>query len=157
MHGRLLAIVTLGTVAIGCASAGRPARASSLEDDLGSYQFEERVPSSERGAAIVLEGVFTVRRDTIVVEATPGPCRYDRTSTRAGALVYQCADVTLRFHRDDPIGRSTYSVLVTEVERRTVCERYVMNAGRRVCAESRVEIVERRVPKSGRLNARRVT
>ena len=145
----------LGAV-MACASSGVP-REWSMADDVGSYRFEERVSTGDGLQSMVLEGVFTVRRDTVVVDATPGPCRYDRRSTRGGAFVYNCADVTLRFDRDDPVRRSTYTVTVTVRTQRTVCVRYATSAtGQRFCAQTRVEESESSAPRSGPLNPRRV-
>jgi hypothetical protein len=104
-----------------------------------------------------LEGEVTVERDTILVEAIPGPCHYDQLRSRARTVVYQCAEVFLAFDRDNPIDRARYALVTTaEVPIRT-CARYTTTAdGRRVCAQTRIEVVRRDVHRSGRLRPHRV-
>jgi hypothetical protein len=104
-----------------------------------------------------LDGEITVERDTILVEATPGPCHYDVLRSRSTTVVYRCADVFLAFDRYDPIDRATYSLVTTVNVPVRTCARYTTTTdGRRVCAQMRTETVPREVRRSGRLRPQRV-
>jgi hypothetical protein len=129
-----------------------PNTARLLPGKVGVYHFVERVAASGNADALVLEGELTVLADTVTVDATPGPCRYDTTSTSAGPFVYRCAEVTLSFDRSDPVRRASYSLRTIALQPQTTCVRYATDAsGRTNCAESKTVQVERSVMRSGQL------
>ena len=87
-------------------SAGALAATGPGASPDGRYTFEERPTGTPR----VLEGTFIVLRDTILVDATPGPCRYNPRTTPGGPIMYLCADVSLSFDRRDPVMKATYTL-----------------------------------------------
>lgn len=122
---------------------------------VGAFRFWERVSDTSPG--VTLEGELVVERDTILVEVTHGLCHYDPFQSRGMAVVYNCAGVVLRFDRDNPIDRATYSLVTTAHVPVRTCVRYVTNAdGRRVCAQTRTVMEPREVRRSGRLRPQRV-
>ena len=127
-------------------------------DRLGPYQFTEHVAAGgSAGETIDIEGQVEVLRDSVLVDARPGPCRLDTPTVSQRPLVYQCGTVTLSFDRRDPIMRSTYSVTLTQNGTQQVCARYtVSSTGRSVCAEYRTETIPTSVRRTGTLHLTRV-
>ena len=121
----------------------------------GIYRFSERPAQLPQS----IEGTMTVLRDTIWVDAQPGPCRYDdKTSWGNKSIVYRCADMTLSIERLNPIRNAAFSATTTIEERKTVCTQYSTNsAGQRVCVQRDTQIVPRRVTVNGMLHPVRVT
>jgi hypothetical protein len=121
----------------------------------GIYRFSERPQQLTQP----IEGTITILRDTIMVDAQPGPCRYeDRLSWGGTSIVYRCAEMTLSFDRSNPLRNARFRTTVTVDERRTVCVRYEVNRqGQRVCAQQETQIVQREVPISGMLRPTRVS
>lgn len=135
---------------VGCASNGN--KVGLRPEQMGAYRFTERV-----GEDVELAGIFVVESDTVSIEATPGPCRYDRDRSSALAISYSCGDVFYTFDRTDPLRTARYSTVVHLAERKSVCVRYtVTSTGRQVCAESRNETVFRDVRRSGLLRPQRM-
>lgn len=138
----------------GCVSS--PSRGPAIPASrVGVFRFLERVPDTSPG--ITLDGEITVERDTILVEATPGPCQYDVLRSRGTTVVYRCADVFLSFDRNNPIDRARYALVATVYVPVRTCARYTVTTdGRRACAQLRTEMVPREVRRSGRLRPQRV-
>jgi hypothetical protein len=139
----------------GCASSS-PRGSAAPASRVGVFRFLERVPDTSPG--MTLDGEITVERDTILVEATPGPCHYDELRSRGTTVVYRCAtDIFLYFDRDNPIDRAQYTLVATVNVPVRTCARYTVTTdGRRVCAQVRTEMVPREVRRSGRLRPQRV-
>lgn len=133
-------------------AAGTPSPRPILD---GKYSFSERPVST----APAIEGTLMVVADTVLVDLLSGPCRSIlEPSTRPRGLAYDCADVTLYFDRDDPVNRASYSMQTTVTDKKNVCVRYGTNAqGQQICLENKIETVERKVTKSGRLRLHRLT
>jgi hypothetical protein len=150
-----VAAIPLIGISNGCASSS-PRGSAVPASRLGVFRFLERVPDVSPG--VTLEGEITVEPDTILVEAAPGPCRYDELRSRRTAVVYRCgADLVLSFDRDYPIDRATYSVVATTNVPITTCVRYATTTdGRRVCAQTRTVMEPRNVQRSGHLRLQRV-
>ena len=145
-------VTALAACAIHRHSAGSLAAAPAPNRD-GRYTFQERPTNSPR----TLEGTFIVLRDTILVDATPGPCRYDPGATPGGPIVYKCADVSFSFDRRDPVMTATYHFITTESKPKVVCTRYTIGPnGAQQCAESSTQFVDETVSHSGTLRAHRV-
>ena len=119
---------------------------------LGTWRFSEQVSRD-----LLLEGQFTVERDTVEIEARPGPCRYERDRSNALSIAYSCGpDVLFSFDRADPVRRAHFSALVHLVETRSVCQRSVVNkTGQTVCAEYGREVVYRDARRAGLLRVQR--
>ncbi|CAN5386729.1 hypothetical protein BH09GEM1_BH09GEM1_06390 [soil metagenome] len=144
-----VAVLWLG-FAVGCASGGKPQALRAAQ--LGAYRFTERVADD-----VTLEGIFVIEPDTVSIEATPGPCRYESERSNSLGYSYTCGDVHYAFERSDPLRTASYSVVVHLRETKSVCVRYtVTSTGRQVCAESRNETVFRDVRRSGLLRPQRV-
>ena len=138
-------IVALALAA--CTQHGSGAPAPPVR--IGVYRFTER----PNGVNTTIEGRVLVTHDSVVVEAEPGPCRYDPHSTAGGPIVYQCADVSISFDRFDPVGRATYRTTKTVTERKTTCVRYTTDSsGKQVCAQQQTETVQHDVPVTGTLH-----
>ena len=137
----------LAVIVAGCAQQGTATPPTPMR--IGVYRFTER-PSQLKQT---IQGRLLVTHDSVVVEAEPGPCRYDTQSSAAGPIVYQCADITLSFDRRDPVGRATYRAVTTVIEHHTVCAKYATDsAGRQVCVQQQTETNERQVPVMGTLH-----
>jgi hypothetical protein len=150
-----VAAIPLIGISGGCLSSS-PRGAAVPASRVGIFRFLERVPDAS--PPVILEGEITVEPDTILVDAAPGPCRYDGLRSRSTTVVYRCGiDVALYFDRDNPIDRAQYSLVTTvQVPFRT-CTRYTMTTdGRRICAQTRTEMVPREVRREGRLRMERV-
>src|SRR5881394_3563742 len=92
--------------ALGCGgSGGAPGSPAPLMLRDGKYSFRER----PAGTSLQFEGTFIVLADTVMVDATPGPCRYELNSTRGGPITYHCAETTVSFDRQDPVRRASYT------------------------------------------------
>jgi hypothetical protein len=130
-----------------CAQHGANAPAPPVR--IGVYRFTER----PNGVNTTIQGRVLVTHDSVVVEAEPGPCRYDPHTTAGGPIVYQCADVSIAFDRFDPVGRATYRTTKTVMDRKTTCIRYTTDSsGKQVCAQQQTETTEREVPVTGTLH-----
>ena len=137
-----------------CAKRGATAPAP-LPIVEGVYQFAERPSQLDEP----IEGTFTIAGDTLLLDARPGPCRYDEQASwgKNHPFTYHCADVTLTFDRYSPLSRSNYRTTTTVYDRRTVCVQYATNsAGQRVCVQQETQTVPRRVNVSGALHPTRV-
>ena len=134
--------------AAACGKSGGPATPPTPR--IGVFRFTER--PAQTGQTI--DGRVLVTHDSVVVDATPGPCRYDTQASHAtGPIVYQCAEVTLSFDRYDPIGRASYRTTTMVTEHHTVCVRYTTDSsGRQTCAQTETQTTERVVPVSGTLH-----
>ena len=138
-------LVVLTLAACGQHGSGAPAPPVRI----GVYRFTER----PNGLNTNIEGRVLVTHDSVVVEAEPGPCRYDTQTTADGPIVYRCADVTISFDRFDPVGHATYRTSKTVMDRKTVCIRYTTDSkGNQVCAQQQTETTERQVPVTGTLH-----
>jgi len=134
-------------IAPACAQHGAGAPAPPVR--IGVYRFTER----PNGVNTTIQGRVLVTHDSVVVEAEPGPCRYDQQTTASGPIVYRCADVTIAFDRFDPVGRATYRMTKTVTDRKTTCVRYTTDsAGKQICAQQQTETTERDVPVTGTLH-----
>ena len=130
-----------------CAQHGSGAPAPPVR--IGVYRFIER----PNGVNTTIQGRVLVTHDSVVVDAEPGPCRYDPHTTAGGPIVYQCADVSIAFDRFDPVGQATYRTTKTVMERKTTCVRYTTDSkGNQVCAQQQTETVEHDVPVTGTLH-----
>src|SRR5829696_405394 len=81
---------------LSCRSAGKvesTAARARPESQTGTFRFLERV--GESAPVIVLEGILTVTADTIELDLSPGPCRYDEQSAGSSVIRYRCADVSI--------------------------------------------------------------
>jgi hypothetical protein len=152
-HSGLAALALLATFA---ACTSKPASAPRpLPIVEGTYQFSER-PAR---LAEAIEGTVTVAGDTLLVEARPGPCRYDEQASwgKNHPFTFQCAEVTLTFDRMHPVDRASYRTTTLVNERQTVCVRYDTNtAGQRVCVQQETQTIPRQISVSGSLRLTRV-
>ena len=149
-----LVVVTAltGAAACGKKAATAPAPLPIVE---GVYQFVERPSQLDQP----IEGTITFAGDTVLVDARPGPCRYDEQASwgKNHPFTYRCAEITLTFDRYSPLSRSSYRTTAIVYDRRTVCVQYATNAaGKQVCVRSETESVPRQVPVSGNLRLVRV-
>jgi hypothetical protein len=140
---------------VGCASnaSTRPAPTPAILD--GIYQFSEKPSQLPQP----IEGTMTILRDTIWVDAQPGPCRYDdKRSWGNKSIVYRCAEMTVAIERLNPIRNATFSTTTTIDERKTVCVQYGTNAaGQRVCVQQETRMVPREITVTGMLRPVRVS
>ncbi len=135
------------TIAAGCHSQSS-SLGSVLDGRIGTYHFAERVPSTQGSEMIAFEGQFTVLGDTVMIDATPGPCRYDRRASNATELRYQCGDVGVVFDRLNPVEKATYSVAVVVSDNQRNC-----GTGKRCAATTPTTPTDRTEVKTGRLRA----
>ena len=145
-------VILLALAACGKKGATAPRPLPMLD---GVYRFSER-PAQLQDA---IEGTVTVISDTVIVDAQPGPCRYDQQQSwgRNHPYVYQCAEITLSFDRYSPVQKASYHTTTTIFERRTVCVRYETNsAGQRVCVQQETQSVPRKISVYGSLHMTRV-
>lgn len=146
----LVALAAIGA----CGKKGTTAPQPGANVD-GVYQFTERPAQLDQP----IEGTLTISGDTIIVDARPGPCRYDEQASwgKNHPFTYRCADITVTVDRYNPIGRALYRTTTTVNDRRTVCVRYEVNsAGQRVCAQQETQVIPREVSLSGNLHPTRV-
>jgi len=116
------------------------------------YEFQEWVSGA---TPAFLRGTMTVSADTILFEGSPGPCHHEIRGSSATDIAFRCGSVTYRIDRSDPVNRVTYTTRVWVTVRERVCVRYETDSsGRRFCAQSRTEAVEREASRSGRLRMR---
>jgi len=145
-------VMLLAIAACGKKGATAPKPLPMLD---GVYHFSERPPQLQDA----IEGTLTVISDTVIVEAQPGPCSYDREQSwgRNHPYVYRCAEITLSFDRYNPVQKASYRTTTTIFERRTVCVRYETNSsGQRVCVQQETQSVPRQISVSGSLHMTRV-
>ena len=148
-----IAMLTLAACANHRGSAGSVAATAPTVNRDGRYAFEERPAGTSR----TVEGTFIVLRDTILVDATPGPCQYDARTTPGGPILYKCADISLSFDRRDPVMKARYDYATTESKPKVVCVRYTVGpGGTQTCAETRTDFVAQTVEHSGALRPHRV-
>ena len=134
----------------GCASNGK--KVGIRPESLGAYRFTEHA-----GEDMDLEGIFVVEPDSVSIEATPGPCRYERDRASLLAITYTCGEITYVFDRFDPVRKATYSATVRLQKTRKVCARYVVNSqGRTVCVDYRNEVYFVDSRRSGLLRPQRM-
>lgn len=141
--------------AAACGSKGTPAP-KPLPIVEGVYEFSERPTQMDEA----IEGRVTILGDTLLVDARPGPCRYDEQASwgKNHPFTYQCADITLTFDRYYPIDRASYRTTTIVNERHTVCVQYTTNAaGQQLCTRTETQTVPRRVSLSGSLHPRRIS
>lgn len=141
-----LSLLALGTACGTTRSNLTPATASRL----GVYRFVERIPSHP---PLLLEGEFSVRGDSILFNAEPGPCRYDEQNSTGRLLTYICGGVSYMFDRSDPVERLSYQSTAIETVPARVCTRM---DSRDVCVAWRTDFTEKTVTRSGRLRPKRV-
>jgi hypothetical protein len=111
-RGRIAALaIAVSAMLAGCHSSS-PDTVRPLDGLIGVYHFSERIPGVPGQPPVLFEGDFTVLGDTIKVDAEPGPCRYDKQSTGAGGLGYQCGEITLMFDRKNPVTKTRYTMAV---------------------------------------------
>lgn len=121
----------------------------------GVYEFTERPAQLDQA----IQGTVTVLRDTVLVDAQPGPCRYDEQASwgKNHPFTYRCANVILTFGRYNPISGASYRTTTTVNDHRTVCVQYATNAsGQRVCVQQQTQTIPRQVTVSGSLHPNRV-
>lgn len=159
-----VAVFAVGSTA--CASGARPAAVpggASLEaasesrvagthrefGEVGQYRVEER-----RDGLAVIRGTFTVRADTVLLDAEPGPCRSEASLQLSGSIGFSCADVVVRFDRLRPASRAAFTWNRSVKESRRVCAAEGMDArGRPVCIRWRNETVEHTVRTTSRIRS----
>lgn len=151
--GRLVACAALaGAGACGKKAASAPAPLPLVD---GVYQFVERPAQLDQS----IEGTVTIVGDTLIVDARPGPCRYDEQASwgKNHPFTYRCADITLTFDRYTPISRASYRTTTTVNERRTVCVEYARSStGQQVCVKQETQTIPRQVSISGSLHPTRI-
>ena len=146
---RTVAWFLIVTAGVGCAQHGTPSSAPAPPPRVGIYRFTERSSQLQH----TLEGRLIVTRDSVLLSADPGPCRYVQETDANGPIVYQCADVTYFFDRFDPVGRATYRAMTTVVDHTMTCTRSTTDAsGRQTCTARTPESNERQVPVIGTLH-----
>jgi hypothetical protein len=153
------AMMPLFVAVLTACGASTPRPRELADSQLGTFRFLERVGGSDRSgaAAVTLEGILTITRDTIEVNMTPGPCRYEDQSRSSLFIRYKCADVFVSVDRANPLNRSSYWMSVLERVPVRVCARYGTNAaGNQVCVAYTNTYEERRVNRSGRLLLNRI-
>lgn len=142
----IVALAMLATASCAPRSAGAPAGAS-VARETGTYRFEVR-----SAGELVIEGWFNAAADTVIVRATPGPCRYDADSKLRTAIVYECADRTVSFDRRYPVSRAYVNWTRRRSVMREVCTQQAVNAqGALVCSRRERERAEELVPASARI------
>jgi hypothetical protein len=135
----------LETAALLCvlaaAACSGAARSTSATPVAGTYAFNEH-PRGMRGS---FEGTFMVVGDTILVDATPGPCYVASIApSKAGPIAYNCGDVNVAFDRIDPLKRSIFNYVEMVQERKTVCALYETTpSGQQRCARTSIETTEK--------------
>ena len=156
MNGKWLGCVAVLVLLAAAACATKGTTAPKLLPMLdGIYHFSERPPQLQDA----IEGTLTVISDTVIVDAQPGPCRYDQQQSwgRDHPYVYLCAEITLSFDRYNPVQKASYRTTTTILERRTVCVRYETNSsGQRVCVQQETQSIPRKISVSGSLHMTRV-
>lgn len=116
----------------------------------GTFRFSERV--AESSPQLVVEGVFTVTADTIVVdESNPGPC-FPIVPASTQVIRYRCGPLVLGFDRRQPLLRSGYTIAGTALESQRVCIRTTISpTGQVICAQYGQERVQVARTFSGRI------
>lgn len=136
-------------------STARSAHASTPVParEQGTFRFVARSGS----AGVVAEGSFIVTDDSVTIEMTPGPCRYDNRSRPGGVIAYLCADTRVAFDRRHPSVRPmlTYQRLVAVRTVNCVVWNYDARGNRTTCQRSEVDVKESVVPTTIRLNPTR--
>ena len=143
-------VVAVTLALLGCAS--NATKAGIRPESLGAYRFTEHATEE-----MDLEGMLLVEADSVSLEATPGPCRYDRERSNPLVITYTCAEITYAIDRSDPVRKVTYSLVVRVQKTRTVCVRTVVNSqGRTICAQYQNEIYFVDQRRSGLLRPQRL-
>lgn len=118
------------------------ASAQKLADSAGTYRYE-----AKSGTHIVSQGTLTITEDSVIVDATPGPCHPVVATSRTRPLIYDCGHVTLSFDRVRPLTRSKATSTRTIYDRQQVCMVESRDTqGRVICAKYGFESVEKTVP-----------
>lgn len=138
------------------ARSAPPAAAAVANTELGTFRFAQRV--QETSPAVTLEGTVEITRDSVTIDMTPGPCRYDELSSRNTTFRrYQCADVIITVDRVHPATRVGYALTTNvQVPVRT-CVRYGTGDAARQCLQYLNSLEDRRVWRTGRLRLSRTT
>lgn len=124
--GRLTSVVATAALA---ACLTHPATVPPQLGRDGVYTFAEQIARAGESIA----GKVVILADTITVELSSNPCRYDADASRT-AIAYACAGFGLWFDRRDPVGKSFYRARRTVMEPRAECARLdVRPNGDRVC------------------------
>ena len=146
----VMAVILMAALCTACGA--RKGRTVLRPEDMGTYRFAEQLSPDDR-----IRGHFVVAQDTVAIEATPGPCRYEPDKSTALVIAYICGDVLFTFDRASPVRKARYSVTLHLRELRTVCARYGKNrSGQTVCEAYTREPVFRDVRRSGLLRVERV-
>lgn len=156
MHIRQLVVIAVTAACGGSSATPRPQLAP--QSQIGTYRFVERIASGSSMATQgdVLEGTVTILSDSVIIEMSPGPCRYEERSRTSTNISYRCADVLVGFNRSNPLLRSFYSVRVIERVPVRVCTRYGTNAqGQQVCLQYGTDYQERSATRTGSLRLQR--
>lgn len=149
---RIPVMAVILTAALCAACGARKGRTALDPEVLGTYRFAEQLSPDDR-----IQGHFVVAQDTVAIEATPGPCRYEPDKSMALVIAYTCGDVLFTFDRASPVRKARYTVTLHLRELRTVCARYGKNrSGQTVCEAYTREPVFRDVRRSGLLRVERV-
>ena len=144
--GRLTTVAA--TVALAACPTHPSATAPAAPGREGIYTFAERIPRT--GEPIV--GKVVILPDTVTVDLSPRPCRYDQPASR-DAVVYQCGGFALWLDRRDPVGKSFYRARRTVMEPHPECTRLdVRPNGDRVCLVYEDRPVEQTVDLTGPLH-----
>jgi hypothetical protein len=139
--GRPTSVVAVGLAA--CLT--HPATVPPALGRDGVYTFAERIARTGESIA----GKVVILADTITVELSLRPCRYDPDASR-NAIVYACAGFGLWFDRRDPVGKSFYRARRTVMEPHAECTRLdVRPSGDRVCLVYADRPVEQTVDLTG--------
>jgi hypothetical protein len=152
MCSKLSATVAL-TLAFAAGCASNTKKIAMRPESIGAYRFTEHASED-----IELNGIFVVEADSVSIDATPGPCRYERDRSNLLTITYTCADITYVFDRYEPVRKATYAVTVRQQKTRSVCARYAVNSqGRSVCVEYRNEVYFVDVRRGGLLRPQRMS
>ena len=104
----------------------------------------------------MFRGTFTVRADTVILDAEPGPCRADAALQSSNSIGYRCAEVVVRFDRLRPASRAAFTWNRSVKESRRVCAAEGKDArGLPICVRWRNETVEHIAPTTSRIRATR--
>ncbi len=153
MHALVVAAVASPTAVGAQDTVTRTTLPSASNRAQGTFEFVVR----SGAAGVVAEGWFTVTDDSVNLEMTPGPCRYDTSSRPGGSIGYLCADVRVAFDRIHPSVRAMLTYQKRVMVRTVVCDAWNFDArgNRTTCRRSHVETVESVVPTTVRLKPTR--
>ncbi len=117
---------------------------------VGIYKFTEHVTELREP----IQGRLEVTRDSVIIDADSGPCRYANEVTKPETpIYYECGKVWFSFDRVDPIKKSSFRTTATVTDRTPACTRYTTDKnGNQVCSQTGYETTERTVRPSGLLH-----